>query len=480
MPLHHISLIITFILYLIALIVIGYIGEKKYSESYEDFVSAGKSLGFFVTALSAAASSESAWVMLGLSGLGYSKGIMAYWAAIGCVFGYLVNWLFVIVPVRRLSGKYNALTLADFIESSLDDKKHTLRIIGSVVVVFFMLVYVISQFIGAGKTLHGMGLTTYQNGVLIGSIIIGAYVLMGGYAAVCWTDALQGVLMAGIMIGLPIFALFKAGGISNILNNLSSVGLTSFFQLKGATLWGSLGFIFGSLGIGLGYQGMPHVVIRYITVKDEREGKISGFVATLWGVFVLFGSVTLGLCGRVIFSSLKDPEQVLPKFASIYLHPILAGIVLAAITAAIMSTADSQLMYAATSLVNDLWLKVTNRKIDEKKLVFYTRMVITTFTIIAILFAIQKVKVIYTFVLYAWGALGAAFSPMVLSILYFKKFNKWGALANLIVGPLVVIIWTSIPLLKNSLYELIPGFFISLIAGIIVSILTYKEEKKGA
>ena len=217
---------------------------------------------------------------------------------------------------------------------------------------------------------------------------------------------------------------------------------------------------------------MPHVVVRYITVKNEREGKISGLVATLWGIFVLFGSVTLGLSGRVLFSSLKDPEQVLPRFASIYLHPILAGIVLAAITAAIMSTADSQLMYAATSLVNDLWLKITKKSFEERKLVLYTRLVIATFTVIAILFAIQNVKVIYTFVLYAWGALGAAFSPMVLSIIYFKKFNKWGALTNLIVGPLVVVIWTSIPLLKNSLYELIPGFFISLILGIVVSILT--------
>ncbi len=478
MPLHHISLIITFVLYLIALIVIGYLGEKKYSGTYEDFVSAGKSLGFFVTALSAAASSESAWVMLGLSGLGYSKGVVAYWAAIGCVFGYLINWLFVIAPVRKISGEVNALTLADFVENTLNDKKHFLRIIGSVVVVFFMLVYVISQFIGAGKTLHGMGLTTYENGVLIGSIIIGAYVLMGGYAAVCWTDALQGVLMAGIMIGIPIFAIFKAGGILNVFHMLQNMGMASLFNLKNATLWGSLGFIFGSLGIGLGYQGMPHVVIRYITVKDEREGKISGLVATLWGVFVLFGSVTLGLCGRVLFSSLKDPEQVLPKFASLYLHPILAGIVLAAITAAIMSTADSQLMYAATSLINDLWLKITKKNVDEKKLVLYTRITIFLFMVIAILFALQNVKVIYTFVLYAWGALGAAFSPMVLSILYFKRFNKWGALANLIVGPLVVVVWTSIPFLKDMLYELIPGFFVSLIAGILVSYLTDKDRGK--
>ncbi len=468
----HIAMIVTFVFYLIGLLAIGYFGEKKFSKSYEDFVSAGKSLGAFVTALSSSASSESAWVMLGLSGLGYAKGTAAYWSAIGCVLGFAFNWLFVISPVRRISGKYNSLTMADMIEDALDDRKKVLRIISSLIIVVFMSTYVVAQFNGAGKTLHGMGLMSYESGVWLGSIIIGIYVLLGGYAAVCWTDALQGVLMAVIMIGLPILAVFYAGGISNIYNALEVSGLNTFFTVKGMTGWGSLGFIIGALGIGLGYPGMPHVIVRYITVKDEEEGDKSGKIATLWGAFVLFGSVTLGIAGRALFPELADAEQILPKFAASYLHPILGGIVLAAITAAIMSTADSQLMYAATSLVNDLWLKITNKKIDSNKLVIVTRLVIVALTAIAIYFALRKNNVIYSFVLYAWGAMGSAFGPLILLMIYYKNFNKWGALSNLIVGPVTVVVWSSFPHLKQAVYELIPAFFLSLIVGIVISKLT--------
>ncbi|MCK5878460.1 MAG: hypothetical protein KAH24_01680, partial [Holophagae bacterium] len=346
---HEIALMMTFGLYLIVLILIGYLGERKFSRSYDDFVSAGKSVGAVVTALSAAASAESAWVMLGLSGLGYTKGLAAYWAVIGCAAGFAVNWLFVIVPIRRISGVHNSLTMADMIEDELHDRKKMLRVIGSVVTIFFLGVYVVAQFVGAGKTLHGMGLMDYRQGVLLGSIIIGAYVLMGGYAAVCWTDALQGFLMALIMISLPILAVVDAGGLMHIHEVLQSAGLEGFWSLKGLSIWGSAGFIVGQLGIGLGYHGMPHVVVRYITVKNEEEGRRSGMIATVWGFLVLAGSVTLGIAGRVLYPVLKDAEHILPRFAAEHLPPVLAGVVLAAITAAIMSTADSQLMYAATS-----------------------------------------------------------------------------------------------------------------------------------
>ncbi len=494
---HGGAVFVTFVLYLVALLLIGYIGDKKFSKSYEDFVSAGKSLGAIVTALSAAASSESAWVMLGLSGLGYKMGIIAYWAAIGCVLGFAANWFFIIKPVRRLSGKLNSLTVADMVEDALSDRKKVLRVVSSVIIVFFMTVYVISQFIGAGKTFSGMEIipqsmvnslqhlvgntftvNEYTLGVIIGAVIIGAYILMGGYAAVCWTDALQGFLMVFILVILPFYALFQAGGVGNVVEVLKQNGLFSFWSLKDAGLWGSVGFILGQLGIGLGYQGMPHVVVRFITVENEEEGVKSGMISTLWALFVLFGSVSLGIIGRALFPQLPDPEYVLPKFTSTYLHPVLAGIVLSAITAAIMSTADSQLMYAATALVNDLWLKLTNKEIKREKLVIITRAVIVAITLFAMIFALKNIKVIYSFVLYAWGALGAAFSPLIILLLYDKKFNKWGALANLIVGPVVVIVWKNIPALSSALYELIPAFLLSLIAGIVVSRLTSNEERE--
>lgn len=493
MGVHSTAVFITFVVYLVTLLLIGYIGDKKFSDSYENFVSAGKSLGAIVTALSAAASSESAWVMLGLSGLGYKMGLAAYWASIGCVLGFAVNWLFIVAPVRRLSGKLNSITLADMIEDALEDRKKVLRILGSLIIVFFMGAYVVAQFVGAGKTFQGMEIvplnlvdslkntfgswiSEYTLGVIIGAIIIGAYILMGGYAAVCWTDALQGFLMAFILVVLPIYAVFQAGGVGNIIAALHAANIDTFWTLKGAGIWGSLGFILGQLGIGLGYQGMPHVVVRYITVKDEKEGKKSGMIATFWGVFVLFGSVTLGIAAKALFPELGDPEHALPKFTATYLHPVLAGIVLSAITAAIMSTADSQLMYAATALINDLWLKITDKTINRKRLVVITRIIIVIMTAVSLVIALLDVKVIYTFVLYAWGALGAAFSPLIILLLYYKKFNKYGALANLIVGPLTVVVWKNIPALSSIVYELIPGFLFSLIAGIVVSGLTERRE----
>ncbi|RKZ29415.1 hypothetical protein DRQ27_05990 [bacterium] len=214
---------------------------------------------------------------------------------------------------------------------------------------------------------------------------------------------------------------------------------------------------------------MPHIVIRYITVQDEREAARSALIFSIWGAIVFFGSVTLGIATRVLLPGLADPEHALPHFTSSYAHPIIAGVVLSAVTAAIMSTADSQLIYIASTLVNDFWVKITGKSIEQKKAVKTTRELIILFTGIAMIFALLNVRTIYTFVLYAWSALGAAFGPIVILGLYWRKFNKWGALASLIIGPVVTVIWYNTQFLKSIIYELIPAFFLSLLGAIIVS-----------
>lgn len=478
---HTLAILVTFVIYLIVLLGIGYWADKKFSKSFTDFVAAGKSLGAWVTAISASASSESAWVMLGLSGLGYSKGLAGYWAAFACIIGYFFNAIWIMVPLRRMSGKLGSLTLSDFIESKLEDNSHMLRIISAVVIALFMLTYVIAQFTGSGKTMEGMSIMPYRWGVILGGVIIGIYVLMGGYAAVSVTDLVQGLLMAFVMIFFPIFAVFKAGGIGNLARFLDSQGLL-ILSGKDLAFWGSVGYIAGTLGIAFGYPGMPHVIVRFITVKGTKEARRAAFISTTWAILVLFGSVTLGIAVRYLLPNLADPEHALPTFAKEFFHPVIAGILLSAITAAIMSTADSQLMYSATAVVNDLWWRLRGRnaqdeqrEIKSTELVRYTRYVIAAMALLAMLIALLKVRFIYSFVLYAWSALGAAFSPIIILSLYWKGFNRWGGLASLIVGPALTVIWHNVPPLSSAIYGLVPAFFTSLFAGWLVSILTGKK-----
>ncbi len=466
-----VSLIVTFVLYLVVLLGIGYVAEKRFSKSYEDFVAGGKSFGAWVTAISSSASAESAWVMLGLSGIGYSKGIAAYWAAIGCMLGYFINALLIMVPLNRKSRELGSINLEDFIEDSVNDHTHVLRIISAIIIVIFMTSYVVAQFTGSGKTIAGMGIASYKTGVIIGGIIIGAYVVMGGYASVSWTDLLQGLLMAFVMLVLPIFAVIKAGGPTNIIHNLSKIGLSSFTHDAGGAFLG--GFIVMNLGIALGYPGMPHVVMRYITARDEKETKKAAIISIIWGFIVFFGSTTLGIAGRVLLPDLKDAEHVLPAFTKAALNPVLAGIVLAAITAAIMSTADSQLMYAATSIIHDFYKKISGKELESKELVSITRLIIVGLTLLAMIFALTNIRSIYSYVLnFAWSAMGASFGPIILLSLYYKGFNKWGALASLLTGSVFTVVWSMLGLSERIVYVLVPAFFLSLLLGILFSLLT--------
>lgn len=477
----HIGVLITFCAYLVLLVVIGRLGERKHSKSYRDFVSADRSLGGLVTAISAASSSESVWVMLGLSGLGYWKGVAAFWAALGCVAGFLFNAVFVTVQLRRASEKVDAATVSDYIAARVGDPSGIIRIVSAVIITFFMLVYVVAQFTGAGDLFHGMELlgpeTPYWLGVVVGAVIIGLYIVLGGYAAVCWTDTVQGILMFGVMLGLPILAVVKAGGPAGIVETLGPTGLLSLTGAETAG-WAAAGFVVGQLGISLGYPGMPHMIVRYMTVRDDKAARNAAWISIVWASVVLFGSTLLGLAVRAIAPELADTQKeaeqrVIPFICRESLPPLLTGVVLSGVTAAIMSTADSQLMYAATSLVNDFWLKLGKRKdVDPAVLVRWTRIVLVAMTLIAMAVALVKIRLIYTFVLFAWGALGAAFTPIVVLSLYWKGLTRQGALASLIVGPVVVVVWHVVPPLADVVYELIPAFGLSLVAAVVVSLIT--------
>lgn len=486
MTTENIAVLVTFFVYLVALVLIGRMGNKSHAKSYQDFIAADKSLGPLVTAISAASSSESVWVMLGLSGLGYWKGAAALWAALGCVAGFLFNALFVTVQLRRDSARLGSFTISDYIEDRLGDDSGILRVVSALIITFFMLSYVVAQFTGAGDLFHGMELlgpdTPYWLGVVVGAGIIGAYIVLGGYAAVCWTDTLQGLLMFVVMVVLPVMAVFQAGGLSGMAAALEGMGLWS---MSGAETvgWAGLGFVLGQFGIAIGYPGMPHLIVRYITVRDESAARQAAWISVFWGLVVLLGSTLLGMAVRAIAPDLADTQKaaeqmVIPFFCRSALPAVFTGVVLSAVTAAIMSTADSQLMYAATSFFNDFWLKLGKPKdVPAQELIRRTRIVLLLMTVLAMVVALVKIRLIYTFVLFAWGALGAAFTPIILLSLYWRRFTRWGALASLVTGPIVIVVWYNVPALHAMLYELVPAFVFSSLAAIVVSLLTWQKEK---
>ena len=526
-------ILLTFGGYMVLLLYIGWWSERRFGKSYDGFVTANKSLGGWVAAISSAASSESAWVMLGLSGRGYKMGIAGYWAAIGCTLGFVVASLLVIRQLRRSSGKYEVTTLGDYLEQALGDKRRIIRTLSSVTIVFFMLVYVVAQFVGAGKQVSGMDLFSYQGGVALGAVVIAIYVLLGGYAAVCWTDMIQGLLIVAVMVIFPIYALTAAGGIGPVMDSLRESNLTSIWKGGQGLTLDAFYYALGGIGIGIGYPGMPHSIIRFITVRDDKEARDAAIISVIWGALVLFGAVSLGIIGRVLLPDLADPEKILPAFTAKYFHPVIGGVILAAVSAAIMSTADSQLIMAATSAVHDLWYKMLRRvlperitgsalttevnmtmvlmamglalietdtrhslygfpvwyvllfvvwyllvrtyKDNERSRVIQTRAFIGLLALVALRLALIKPRVIDTFVLFAWGALGSSFTPVILLTLHWKRFNWQGALACFVLGPATVILW-KVSGMSSVLYEMIPATIVSFGAAILVTYMTPEKE----
>ena len=278
--------------------------------------------------------------------------------------------------------------------------------------------------------------------------------------------------MAAVTLIFPLIALAKVGGLSVAAAALRQEGLGWLPGAEGLT-WAAIGFIVGQLGIGIGYPGMPHFVLRFITIKGDREARNAAFITVGWSLVVLFGAASLGILGRILLPDLADPEHVLPAFTKAFLHPVVAGVVLAAITAAIMSTADSQLMISATAAIHDLWYRLRRgAEPDGRRMIVLTRAVIGAMALVAMLLALADPRVIYTFVLFAWGALGAAFTPVILLCLYWRRFNQWGALASFIVGPVTVLVWKLAPGLSDKLYELVPAAALSTLAAVAITLAT--------
>lgn len=469
-----------FVIYLIILVLIG-VWSSKFNKTLDDFLISGRKLGTWPVAISAEASDMSGWLVMGLPGRGFIYGVGAFWTAIGCALGTLFNWSVMAKKLRRLTEKLRSLTIPDFLENRYNDETHVIRGISTVIIAVFMVTYVSVQLVASGKILSETFGWDYSSALLLGFAIITFYTLMGGFFAVAWTDVFQGMLMVAILILLPVVGLLKLGGLNSVLTRIGNIDLKTLSPTYAYGFPLLILFALVNMSWMFGYPGQPHILTRYMAIRDEKKLWNSTLIGMTWVIISLWGAVLTGVIGLATFKQLPDPEKVMPMLALSILPEWGAGVVIAAITAAIMSTADSQLLVATSALTEDVYHKLINPKAGHKKLVFLSRISVFLLSVIALLLALQG-GVIYFLAAFAWGGLAAAFGPLIILSLWWKKTTKQGAVAGMLTGAFTVIIWDRCGVAACMPKELmipgmIPAFFISLSVIILVSLLSQPKKK---
>lgn len=468
-----------FVGYLLLLVGIGIYSSRFSSKGISEFFIGGRKINRFVIALSAVVSGRSAWLLLGVTGMAYMQGASAIWTVVGYIVVELFLFLYYARRLRNFTEKYNCITLPDFFAERFNDKNGSLRIALVAVFLIFMVGYVASQFVAGGKAFASSFHIDQTSGVVLSAIIIFVYTVLGGFLAVSLTDMFQAIFMIFALVVLPFVAIWEAGGLPQVLSQLSvlDAALVDPMAL-------SVGVLIGFLGVGLGSPGSPHILMRYMAIDDVEQLRWTAVVGTSWNVIMGWGAVFIGLAGRLYFPEVEmlpaaDEENLYPVLAEQHLHPVLFGMVVASIFAAIMSTADSQLLVAASAVVRDVYDKIWTKgqKIPQEKLVFYSRIVVFVLVVLALIFGLLAQELVFWLVLFAWAGLGAAIGPTSILALYWKGTTKAGVFAGLFTGTAVTIIWYYVPVLKDNMYELVPAFILSLLATWLVSRITQKPDR---
>ncbi len=466
-----------FITYLMIVTLIGILSARFSSAGLSEYFLAGRKLNRVVVALSAVVSGRSSWLLIGFTGMAYARGASAVWAVVGYIIvEFFLFWVYA-PRLRRFSGEYNAITLPDFFATRFNDKSGTLRITLVIIILLFVGSYVSAQFVGGGKAFASSFGLDNTTGIFLTAGIVLLYTLLGGFLAVSLTDMLQAVFMLVGLVILPIVAISHMGGWSAIAAELTTLD-ASFLDPTAIAFGAMIGFV----GIGLGSPGNPHILVRYMSIDDPKQLKVSAVVGTVWNVVMAGGALFIGMIGRAYFPTAEmlggDTENLFPILAQQHLHPILFGVVVAAIFAAIMSTADSQLLVAGSSVVVDIWEKIVRkgRPLPGNRSVLYSRLTVIVLVIAAILFGLAASELVFWLVLFAWAGLGAAIGPTSILALFWKRTTRAGVIAGMLGGTLITIFWYYTPALKGALYELIPAFFGALLITVVVSLLTKPPE----
>lgn len=471
----------TFLAYLVVMLGIGLYAYKLTSSS-EDYFLGGRSLGPWPTALSAGASDMSGWLLLGVPGYAFASGLEAVWITGGLLAGTWLNWLICAKRLRTYSIKANnALTLPDFLSTRFNDKSKLIQTISALFILLFFLFYTSSGLVAGGKLFETVFGLDYTYAVIIGTVCVVSYTLFGGFLAVAWTDLVQGLMMSAALVIVPLVAL--DGGWSELSSTLTAKNpelLDIWTSVSGEPLT-AIGII-SLVAWGLGYFGQPHILARFKASRSNKDIKTARRIAVIWTFISMLGAILIGLVGITfvdnnLAGTLDDPEKIFMILVNAVFHPVVAGILLAAILAAIMSTADSQLLVSSSALAEDFYKQLFNKEATQKQIVNVGRFAVVAISIVALVLALNPESSVLGLVSYAWAGFGAAFGPAILLSLFWRNMNRNGALAGIIIGGVTVVVWKQLTGGIFDLYEILPGFVFSSITIFVVSIATGKPEE---
>lgn len=513
----QIQIMITMIAYMAIVIIIGIAFAKKANKNTDSYFLGGRTLGPWVTAMSAEASDMSGWLLMGLPGVAYWCGIAdAAWTAIGLALGTYVNWLITSKRLRRYSEKANAITLPEFFSNRFHEKSKIIMTVAALFILIFFTVYAASCLVTCGKLFSTLFGFDYVPMMIAGAVFVLIYTIIGGFLAESASDFMQAIVMVIALIVIVVTGTVAAGGLDAVVDNAKSIpGFFEFFgianpvtdangvqqSLNGQPLFGEAG-TYGVLSVvsclawGLGYFGMPQVLLRFMAIRSEKELKSSRRIATVWCLISLVIAVFIGVIGRALYptalTTSSEAENVFILLATNLLPAVLAGLVMAGILAATISSSDSYLLIAASAFSKNIFQGLIHKKASDKQVLVISRITLLAITGVAIIIALDENSVIFNIVSFAWAGFGATFGPLMLMSLFWKRINRWGAIAGMIGGGIMVFVWNlAIRPLGGiwDVYELLPAFIFSCICIVVVSLLTpapskeiqqeFEEVKKG-
>lgn len=464
---------ITFITYMVLMVGIGFFAYY-YTRNYSDYILGGRSLGGFITALSVGASDMSGWLLMGLPGAVFASGIASSWIAIGLTIGAYINWCIVATRLRLYTEKaHNALTLPDYFSHRFADKQNILRIVAASVILIFFTIYCASGVVAGARLFENTFGFEYSTALYIGAVCTIFYVFVGGFLAVSWTDAIQASLMCIALIVTPFAVINDLGGFTAATERVASIDASMLNIWKDHSIVG----IVSLMAWGFGYFGQPHILIRFMAARSIKVIPGARRVGTLWMIFCLAGAIAVGFFGAAYFAQhpssaglvTENNERVFIVLSGLLFNPWIAGVLMSAILAAVMSTLSAQLLVCSSTLTEDFYRTFLRPNASQRELVWVGRTMVLAISAVAVWIARNPNSLVLELVSYAWAGFGAAFGPLIIMSLWWRRMTRNGAIAGMIVGAATVLIWHSFA--WWGLYEILPGFIFSLIAIVVVSLL---------
>jgi len=479
---NNLAITATFMAYLVLMMGIGYYAYKRTVDSTDYFLG-GRTLGPWPTAISAGASDMSGWLLLGLPGFAFTSGATSLWLAGGLLVGTWANWIICAKRLRTFSIEAdNALTLPEFFARRFDDKSKLLQTISAFFILLFFLFYTSSGLVAGGKLFETVFGLDYEIAVIIGTVCVVSYTLFGGFLAVSWTDLVQGLLMAAALVAVPLVAMDGTfGELSNTIAAKNPELLDMFTSASGEPITAIA--TISLVAWGLGYFGQPHILARFNASRSNKDLTTARRIAVTWTTISMAGALLVGLVGIVYVDNnlggqLADSETIFMLLVNAMFHPVVAGILLAAILAAVMSTADSQLLVSSSALAEDFYKQLIRPDAKPAEIVMVGRIGVVVLALVALILAFNPESSVLGLVSYAWAGFGAAFGPALILALYWKRMNRNGALAGIIVGGVTVVVWKQLSGGIFDIFEIVPGFVFASISIVVVSLLTQAPSAK--